>query len=316
MLNTNKKIIWLLGGFLLIEALSFLSFVYPLISPFVFGLLFLASLAVSIYSLEYGLLIILAELLIGSMGHLFYFSVGAYQLPIRIAIWSGLMAVFVIKFVGQLIKNKNTSEYWQRIRNFPLLKYFLILFALIIVGLANGFLRHHGLATIFNDFNAWLYFLLLFPLIAVYGHVDEGKLNRLRLVFLSGALWLSLETLFLLFVFTHNLSFTTEIYNWLRRTIVGEVTPTLSGWPRIFIQSQIYPAIAFFIIFWWRQTKAFTQKFFSSKNIGLMFMAGLFISSVLISFSRSFWVGLIVALVFALIIIVRLSGLNRKGEQL
>jgi len=306
MWNINLgKLFKLLALLLLVEVLSYLSFLFPDISPYIFSALALVALGLSFYRLEYGLLLVLAELFVGSMGHLFYFTVGSYQVPLRIVLWGIVLLAYVIKFIGQLIKEKSQSAYWQKIKNWPLLKYFLLLFLFIIIALLNGLLHGHGFMTIFSDFNAWLYFLLLFPVLAVYRQPATEVFSHLRLVFLASALWLSLETLFILFAFTHNLSFTPDIYAWLRRTIVGEVTPTLSGWPRIFIQSQIYSALAFFLVFWSGRSVTPVRKFFSRQNLLLIAAAAWFLSAILISFSRSFWVGLAAALLFALILIKR-----------
>lgn len=305
-----KKLVTLLTAFLVVEVLSFLSFSFPAFSPFIFGALTLGVLFLSFYRLEYGLLLVVAELVVGSLGHLFYFSALGFPLSIRLVLWTSVMASFTAKFIFQLFREKGRSVYWQAIKSWPLLKYFWLLFLFMVIALANGLLRGHGPVIIFSDFNAWLYFFLLFPILAVYRQPDKPSFVRLRLVFIASAICLSLETLFLLFAFTHNLSFTPEIYSWLRRTIVGEVTPTLSGWPRIFIQSQIYSAVAFFLVFWQDREKA-SRKLSSGERVLALLVAAFFLSSILISFSRSFWVGLAVALFFTLLLVLRSSGFWR-----
>jgi len=289
-----------LGIFLVIEVFSFLALTSPGLNQVLFGLLVLFCLGISFYKLEYGLLMALTELFVGSMGHLFVLPLGGIQLPIRMAIWLVVMAVFSIKFISQLIKEGRRSQYLSSLKNFEYKNYFGFLALFIVIGIINAYFRGHALNLIFSDFNAWLYWLLLIPAISVYaekGGEEKIVWKNLQAVFLASVIWLSLKTLFLLFVFTHNLSFAPDIYIWLRKTLVGEMTPTLSGWPRIFIQGQIYSGIAFFLAFFISLKKY--------KNIINFFLAALFSSVILISFSRSFWVGLVIALIFSLIVVWR-----------
>ena len=162
------------------------------------------------------------------------------------------------------------------------------------------------------DFNAFIYLLLIFPAIVIYTGDKKGNepdkkqediFSNLKVIFLGGAIYLSLETLILLFIFTHNLNFAPEIYAWLRKTLVGEMTPTLSGWPRIFIQSQIYPIIAYLFI-------SFKEGF---KKLDI-FLAALFLSSALISFSRSFWLALAVTIIFSLALIWHYQGFKKSSK--
>ena len=252
-------------------------------------------------------------------------------MPIRIAVWSALMLVFVIQFIWGLLK-RQPDNYWLVIKDFftkkietdkkwPAAKIFLVLFFFILVGLINGVIRHHSLSIIFSDFNAWLYWLLLFPAIVVYGSsgqsveqtaLHQSRIARLKTIFLAGALWISLETLFLLFVFTHNLPIAADIYSWLRRTILGEMTMTATGWPRIFIQGQIYAGLGFWLSFWvvfWREAQDSANRqfknLFSRQNIWPFIIGALFLSALLISFSRSFWVAMSIVALISLFLIGR-----------
>ncbi|MFA5024339.1 MAG: hypothetical protein WC523_05250 [Patescibacteria group bacterium] len=310
------KIYWLLIIFLGFELLSYFGIIFPPLNQLVFIILSLLCLIVSFYSLEYGLLIVLGELFIGSMGHLFYLSVGDLQIPVRIALWGVLMLVFISKFVKQLIKSGRGSEYYQKIKSFPYLKIFGLLFLFISIALVNGWLRGHTLTTIFNDFNAWLYLLLLFPIVVVYGQKDEPAIKKLKVVFFAGAIWLSLKTLILLFIFTHNLNIAPDVYFWLRRTLSGEMTATLSGWPRIFIQGQIYCGIAFWLVFWLARQNFKFPRIRAKQNLISIGLGALFFSSVLISFSRSFWVGLVGVLLISLLAIWRFYSFGQMFKML
>ncbi len=304
----NRTIFIYLSVFALIEIISYFAWQLPSLNLAAFALIMAGTIALSIYRLEYGLLIVLAELFIGSMGHLFVYSSGSFSLSVRMAIWATILLIFAFKFIGQLIKRGKDSPYLNRLKSFYGGKHFLLLGIFILIGLANAYLRGHGLALIFSDFNAWLYWFLIFPLAVVYCRENKPVWQNLGNLFFAAAIWLSLKTLFLLFVFTHNLNAAPEIYLWLRRSLVGEMTPTASGWPRVFIQGQIFSGIALFITFWLK-IKKYGANFFA-KPI-MLFLTALFASALLISFSRSFWVALIVSAVFSLLLVWRDSNFRQ-----
>lgn len=312
MLKINRKIIWLtLIIFLVVEALSFSGFIWPVINTLTFIIILVTAIALTVYGLEYGLLIIFTELFIGSLGHLFYINIGSQQLPIRIALWAAVMSVFFIKFLIQLIKLRKAAPYWLSLKTFSGLKTFAWLSIFILIGVINGLGRGHNLPLVFSDFNSWLYFLMLLPVVVVYGSGDKLKIERLQNIFLAAAIWLSFKTLVLLFIFTHNVGIAPDIYLWLRKTLVGEMTPTKTGWPRIFIQGQVYSAIAFFFAFWFNQAGFKFKEFFKQSNIITLIFAGWFLSAVLISFSRSFWVALIGVLIFSLLLIWKIQSFQK-----
>ncbi|MDP2944217.1 MAG: hypothetical protein Q8N57_01425, partial [bacterium] len=197
------------------------------------------------------------------------------------------------------------------IKNFGSAKFFIILAVFIVIALINGFARGHAGNLIFSDFNSWLFFLLIIPAAAIYGGGEEEKITRLKTCFLAGALWLSLKTLILLFIFTHDSAVSPEIYTWLRKTLSGEMTPTKADWPRVFIQGQIYSGIAFFASFWASQASFKLKNIFRRANFLILLMAASFLSALIISFSRSFWAGLLAALLFSLILIWRFYSFKK-----
>jgi len=315
-----KKIFILFSGFLILEILSFYCLSWPILNYFIFGALILIFSAATIYKLEYGLLILFGELFIGSMGHLFRLDLNFGRLSIRIVFWAILMLIFSIKLLIQFSKQKKESPYFLNIKNFfsgkifGIGNLFWLLCFFVFVGVINGLIRGNNFANLFADFNAWLYLSAIIPVAAIYGDGNRERTNKLMPLFMAGAAWLSVKTIFLLYIFTHNLGVSDIFYTWLRKTLVGEMTPTLSGWPRIFIQGQIFPAIAFFVVFW--STKLNEgylsfKKFFSQKNIISIFLAALFFSSVLISFSRSFWVGFAITVFASLVVFWRLSSFKK-----
>ncbi len=295
-----QKILIILFSFMALELFSYLALIFPLLNYFIFITLFLACLIFSFYRLEYAILIVLAEVFIGSMGHMFVLPVASFIISIRMALWLAIMIPFTLRFAWQLIKNKSASQYLQSLKSFKAGKYFIFLAAFALISLINAYFRGNELNLIYSDFNSWLYFLLILPIVCVYNFKDKKIFNNLKILFLSAVVWTGLKTLILLFIFTHNLIIAPEIYFWLRKTLMGEMTATLSGWPRIFIQGQIFSGVALLIIFW-LQIKKHKNRFFV-KSLAL-FLSALFASTILISFSRSFWVAIIIALGLSLALI-------------
>ena len=147
------------------ELVSFLGFYVPAVNTAGFFAIVAIALILSLKRLEYGLLILLAELFIGSKGYLFYFESGGLSVSIRIALWLIVMSVWFAKALGVALKNRRVdSEYfrlsWLTTGVGP---YFLILFIFIVWGFINGLLGKNGFANVFFDFNGWLFFALFFP---------------------------------------------------------------------------------------------------------------------------------------------------------
>ncbi len=302
----TKNILIILGVLGVLEALSFLGFLFPPLNQIVFMALLAATIVIAAYNLENGLLIVLLELIVGSKGYLFYlpYSDGK-MLSLRLALWSALMLIFVVKLIAQLVKKGTRSEYLLRLKKFIFWRPVSVLAVFVFIGLLSGFVYKNGLANIFLDFNAWLYFLILLPAAAL-----DLKIEKLKAVFLAGASLVAIKTLILLGLFSNDFSFAPTLYAWLRKTLVGEMT-TASGWNRVFIQSQIFPVIAYYFFLF--KTAAFKNlaEMFSRKNWLIFILSSLFFAALLISLSRSFWFGFAVVIMAALIVIWRAYSFKR-----
>jgi len=288
----TKNIFVLLGIFFGLELASWAGFFWPFLNEPLFFIVAIGVLLVSLYKLEYGLLLVAAELIIGSKGYLFYLTLGdgGQLLSIRIVAWSLFMTVFVFRFLQQIIKQKKEAEYWQRLKMFFFWKPFIFLAAAVLLGLLSSLLYRQEFNNLFLDFNAWLYFLLLIPFAAI-----NWSRKRLMQIFLAGAIWISFKTLLLLSVFAYEASFAPQIYSWLRRTLVGEMT-ALGGWNRVFIQSQIFSVIAYFACLLHFKDIRKLKELKWRDNLSCLLMLGLFFSTIIISLSRSFWAAFILTL--------------------
>ena len=315
---------------LALEIWSYIAFALPSFSLPIFIFIALGFLIIAIYKIEYALLGVLAELIIGSMGHLFFLELGDFRLSIRIVFWLIIILVFAFKFLLQFIKQKQESLYFQRIKNFGFLNIFSLLGIVVVFAFIRGLLAGAPLIVVINDFNSWLFFLLIFPLLALVDLKNKNLVSDLKVILFASVVWLSLKTLFLLTVFSHNLSFALEVYSWLRKTLVGEMTAGV--WPRIFIQSQIFSGAAFFVFFalaqfslkkeslaLLTQAKNFKtgfKNFLSRDNLILIFSSALTFSTIVLSFSRSFWLAFILVSALALILIWRFYNFKEVLKSL
>jgi hypothetical protein len=263
--------------------------------PIIFVLICLFVLAASLLDLRFGVFLVWVELLIGSKGYLFFLNLGTATISIRIALWLIVMSVWFGQLVIQFIRRwrsrrpRQAPTAWQFIYS-PFFVYFSLLFLFVFWGIVNGFLNHNNFNNIFFDANAWLYFTLIFPFYAALQ--DKQDVIMLWRLFMAAVVWLSLKTLFLLFLFTHfGSGILTPIYRWIRETGVGEITKMPSGFYRIFFQSHLFVLFAFLLVLvlvCQRQSRH--RAIFKNKDLWL---SVLFLAVILVSFSRSYWVGLV-----------------------
>ncbi len=284
-----------------LELLSFASFLVPEFGTIVFWSVLVVFFFLTLKRVDYGLLVLFAELFIGSKGYLFEFSFGGISVSIRLAFFLIIMFVWLGKMI---LLSKNKRKEMLALTSFKktYLPYLGFLFIFIAWGVLGGVLNGNMLSNIFFDVNGWLYFALVFPL---YFTTRKGLrfFSDLNQVFWASMLWVSVKTYFLLYIFSHNMiSIIPSVYKWVRVTGVGEITKMDTGFSRIFFQSHIYIFIAFLILLSFLIFKKYNKK---ELLCGLSALSALF-GVILISYSRSNWVGLFSALVlFGLYILVQ-----------
>lgn len=276
---------------ILAEILSFLGYYYQIINFIAFFAIAIIIFILSLYKLEYGLFALLAELMIGSFGYLFYFENNGFKISIRIALWLIVMSIWLSGEIIKFIKTKKIKIIFFHSRY---LFYFSALFIFIIFGAINGFAGDNKFNDIFFDFNNWLYFLLVFPIFHIFQNSENLKIAKR--IFLASTIWLSVKTIILAYIFSHDFNFfIPDIYFWIRRSGTGEITQVIPEFNRIFMQSHIFVLIGFFaLLFYLLKSTAVKNKFFHY----YVFSLALFLSAIIISFSRSFWIGLAAGAVF------------------
>ncbi|MFA6454461.1 MAG: O-antigen ligase family protein, partial [Patescibacteria group bacterium] len=96
------------------------------------------------------------------------------------------------------------------------------------------------------------------------------------------------------YIFSHSFNFfIPDLYLWVRRSGVGEITQVVPGFNRIFMQSHIFVLIGFFILlFYLLKNLAEKHTALNKQSLKLIGLASLLLSIIIVSFSRSFWLGL------------------------
>jgi len=294
-----KEILWsknvrlIIVSIFLAEILSFISFYSSNLRFIIFPLILISFLIICFYKLELGVYIVLIELFIGSMGQMFYWNYFGINLSIRLLIWFILLLVWFIK----VLKN----DYKAKILKSEYLIFLIPLFIFVVWGILKGFINNNGLANIFFDFNAWLYFALIFPFYDVILKRNNSFKTFFQII-ITSSLWLSIKTFIVLFIFTHNLEKTMGIiYRWIRDTRIGEITQMPDTFTRVFFQSHIFILVTFFILF------VFLNKAINKKDkkliLNVLALMVLVFAVIIISFSRSFWVGCFLGFLFFIFLI-------------
>jgi O-antigen ligase len=231
----------------------------------------------------YSLYLPLAEIFWGSLGHSFDYNF----LNTRLLIFILIILVFVIKNLSL-----NKIKKLKILRDKTLFRVYLFLIFLIIISIISGYYNTYNIKKVFLDANAYFYLLYLPIWYEVY---DKKYLKNIFDILKAAALVIAVKTLILLNIFSQDYKFLDiqSIYKWVRDTRTGEITPFKDSFFRIFMQSQFYLILTWFWLFL-KQLKDF-------KNKNNFLLISLISAALLVSLSRSFWLGAIVGLVFIMV---------------
>lgn len=229
---------------------------------------------------ETAFVLVFAELFGFSHGRLLATPVVGMLFTSRMAIFVGVMVTW-----GMLVLLRK-----RKIRIAPVLMTpWVLLGVAVLIGLVIGLIRNVPSST-FDDFNAYVYALYLLPLLSItWNRVAQ---RRLLQTLTGSALWISVLSLLLLYVFTHLPNdVLTWTYKFIRDARIGEITLMEGGYWRVFFQSQI-------VLIWMLPLFLFFDvdlaKFQARLSSRLLWVGSVF-AGIAISLSRSFWVGLLVA---------------------
>ncbi len=245
----------------------------------------------------------LLELLVGSKGALLQIGVAPHVQSLRILI----TGAFLIGWFFNAFQNKALGSSLSRIKTYW--PYFLV-YLMIVYGFVRGWMLGNHMY-LFADGNAWLDLVLLFPILDVVSRERETFKKNIPTVLIVGVLWLAIESLLVEYLFSHAFPGSSYLYSWIRRTGVGEITLIVGNFFRIFLQSQIYPALsiitsASYLVFSdWKTLSRVQLRIAQSL---LMFSA----ASLFLSLSRSLWVGVLPGLACIVLIAWNKHALSVK----
>lgn len=226
---------------------------------------------------------IFAELVLGGKGYLFHIPLGGQDISLRM----GLFAVVVVGWAWHAFRQKN---FWGTQKSFWWLWVTwagVALWAAII-----GLLRNNGWSAVFEDANAFLYIALA----PAFGLLRSREQFWVMLrTCIAAIIVLALKTALVQGMFSYYPS--TQLillYKWVRDTGVGEITYIIGTLYRVFFQSHVYGLLAFFL------GLGLAYQYPQRRWLWTGF-AGLGAFVIIVSLSRSFWLGGVASLVVALI---------------
>ncbi|MBI2485128.1 O-antigen ligase family protein [Candidatus Uhrbacteria bacterium] len=233
------------------------------------------------------LLVAFAELFAFSHGHLIEANIGPVVLTERIVIFAGILLGWGVRVL------------WKRevphLRDLILQPWVLVAGA-VVSGLLVGMQENNPL-TALDDANGYFFALYLLPLASVAWSRDMCR--QLLHVFTATALWVAIFSLGTLYLFTHLDGIAlVPLYKFIRDARIGEITLMSGGYWRIFLQSQIIliPTLFLLVAFAWERSRAERTWVWS-----------LLLAGIVLSLSRSFWLGGMVGGTFLFLLLVRKS---------
>lgn len=282
-IKSNKPIIVGLTSFIALDLLSLIGWQISWISSVITVLLILIWLLVAQKNLALAVVLLIAELVVGSFGHLTQISVYDTQISLRLGLF---IVSFGVMFYNICIDRKHI------IFSHPWRWWYVGAIASLLWAVGVGYYNWVSLDKLVLDVNGYLYILLLPLFLQIFEEYENGEIIRLaKLVLVPAIIWLSLRTIFLLYTFTHfDIEAITWLYKWYRDTGLGEITPAGAGFFRIFSQSHIYSAVASVLGFaWlWKEIDDKNYKFWRQSWLPIFVVVFM---CLIASMSRSLWLG-------------------------
>lgn len=272
---------------LALELVSFLTIFQDDWNAFAIIVLGLVMGVVSYKRPTLGIAIILLELLIGSKGALLQL----WGWPGTISLRMMLFMTFFIGWFGNFLTHGDVKRLvhalWQR-------KEWVAIFIVLVYAVVIG--KIAGNEFLFADANAWAFLALLVPVLDLSIRKGEELKQDVLPVLFVGPLWLAVKTIGLEYFFGHGFKgISTNVYLWVRRTGVGEVTLVTVNAFRIFMQSYVYYVPALIIgVAWYLRGEIPNNKSQITRFVHLWLIATFVVLGV--SLSRSIWIGCFVGI--------------------
>lgn len=271
----SEPVFWISFVSLLLVFLLSIAVFKTTLTPIVLVLVALFVLFVTMRRLEYGMSIAFLELFANSHGHLIDAEIGGTAISLRMVVFGGVMLGYAIRLLTRKTKfPRVTQSEW----------VWIPVVIAVLLGFVRGFmLQSAGVA--FQDGNAYLYLAYLVPLLSITPSRETFSLWLKNI--LAAAVYVALLSLGTLYVFTHFPAWMlVKTYAFLRDTRTAEITQMHPTFYRVFLQAQIVSLLAIFL--------SVSKMLFGEgkkKNRIWVILLTLSTSAIILSLSRSFWLG-------------------------
>ena len=282
--KTNYTFRTCISIFVIAELLSWLSFNFTTLNIVILALIALMSIFLVLRNPIYALYIPVAELFWGSVGHSFYYD-----------FWNLRLVIFGAVIFAFALGNLFNVRKFHIIKDTKVLLIWLAMIFLLLISAAAAYFSQRNVANIFFDGNAYLY---LFYLPIWYQVYRRRYLRNIIAILRAAALVVAIKTLIIFNFFSQgyqilDLEF---IYKWIRDSRTGEITPFENNFSRVFMPAQLYLLAAWFF--------AFIRQLKEHKSWSNFIYLGILAAALLVSLSRSFWLGGAIAFAFLLVNII------------
>ena len=261
-----------LAALVALDVLSFLT-LHSVWETILFGAFTLALVVIAIRKPEWLLPLALAEVISTSNGHSLNVELFGVSIGLRMVVF----AVLLVATAWKCAKNRTTYLTSSR---------FLVLFlfaSVVILALVQGIVAGHSIRDVYLDTNGYLAFLYIWAAI-VWVQTSKDR-HRLFQAFGAGVTWLTSKTLLFVLLFAHMQGKAlVPINTWIRDTRLGELTFQFDHVYRVFLQSQWFVVVALLLVVAY-------LVFERHRDSHARLMVIPMFSVLLISLSRSFWVG-------------------------
>lgn len=292
----NIKSIYILSIATLL--LSMIAWRLPILSLIITVLAFFFVFYFTSKNIKVGLFLAIAEILLGSFGKLFFITT---PLPINISFRLSIFLALIFGSFVYLLKKSEAREYFLK-KIFELKSVIILIGVFILVPFIVGLINQSFLS-VFQDINAWFFYALIIPGLAVEYHKKDFEV-LIKLLVGTSLATITL-TIFLYVLYGWSLTALpvfSWLYHWLRQVGWGEVTHVSGNLYRIFSQAHISVLALWAICL--TQIVKIDYLFFNKKlNYYLFFLTSL---TLIINLSRSMWV----AGVFLMLVLFLLNYKN------
>ena len=285
-LPSARKFWLLLAGFAVLEILSWLAYTNMATEQGVAIAVLIVLLIVAWKKPTWLAYASIAELVVGSKGYLIFLTMGGAKVSLRMMLFVFVLGIALPHIIRQ----------WSSLQKTILSRSYIFFILWLVIGVLFGIYYRHPFGTIYSDANAFIYVALLPSWWILLRRDPDWKTTTIAIL-LAGATMIGFKSWLMVLLFGRDLSFLHQLYTWVRNTGVGEITLINNNVYRVFFQSQIYTVLAFLfsLVIWATQRPARWW------IIPVTFSA----LGVYISLSRSFWLGVIVALLVFIVLLLK-----------